>query len=68
MSDPCPDNGDHLRVILFVSTIGGSVSPLVAGYIFDISGGYQIVFLITIAVGIVGLVMAWLLKPKAITC
>jgi MFS family permease len=54
-------------VILFISTIGGAVSPLIAGYIFDISGGYQVVFLITIGISIAGLIMAWLLRPR-VTC
>ena len=57
-------HGAITGVILFISTIGGAVSPLIAGYIFDISGGYQVIFLITIGIGIAGLIMAWLLRTR----
>jgi MFS family permease len=59
-------HGAITGVILFISTIGGAISPLVAGYIFDLSSGYQLTFLITIGICIVGLVMAWLLKSGPI--
>jgi MFS family permease len=47
--------------LLFVSTIGGTVGPLVAGYIFDASGQYQLAFLVITGLCIVGLALALLL-------
>jgi len=49
--------------IEFVSTIFGVTSPIVAGLIFDITGSYQLAFLISAAVGIIGLILTLLLKP-----
>ena len=43
--------------------IGAAVGPYMAGYIFDITGSYQRVFLISAALGIVGLIFAALLRP-----
>ncbi len=49
--------------IEFVSTIFGAASPIVAGLIFDITGSYQLAFLIGAATGIIGLILTLLLKP-----
>lgn len=54
--------GTITGAIMFISTIGGAVGPLVAGYIFDISNQYFLAFITTIVVCIIGLVMACLLK------
>jgi len=49
--------------IEFISTIFGAASPIVAGLIFDITGSYQLAFLISAATGIIGLILTLLLKP-----
>ncbi len=56
-------HGAVLGMIHFGSTIGGSISPLVTGRFFDITGSYQIPFFIFAVVSILGLVLASLLKP-----
>jgi MFS family permease len=55
--------GVILGIILFASTIGGSIGPIVAGRIFDMTGSYQIAFMICIAAAIAGLVLAIFIRP-----
>ena len=56
-------HGLVLGVINLGFTIGGSLGPLIAGYIFDVTGSYYLAFLISAAVGIVGLILAVVLRP-----
>jgi len=56
-------HGLILGVINLGFTIGGSLGPLIAGYIFDITGSYQLAFLIGAIVGIVGFILAAVLRP-----
>jgi predicted MFS family arabinose efflux permease len=44
-------------------TLGASIGPFLAGYIFDTTGSYQIAFLVSAAVGILGLILTILLRP-----
>ncbi len=44
-------------------TIGGAIGPFFTGYIFDVTGSYQLSFLLCAAVGIAGLVSSVLLRP-----
>jgi len=44
-------------------TIGSAIGPLLAGYIFDVTGSYQSAFLVCAGIGIVGLVFTLLLTP-----
>lgn len=44
-------------------TIGCTVGPIVAGYIFDVSLSYRLAFLVSIAFGILGLVFTLALQP-----
>lgn len=55
--------GAILGIIMFASTIGGGIGPVVAGRIFDITGSYQMAFMICITVAIVGLILAVFLRP-----
>jgi MFS family permease len=43
-------------------TIGASVGPLVTAYIFDVTGKYQLAFIILAAVGIIGLIFTLFLR------
>ena len=56
-------HGVILGVTAFGFTVGGAVGPILAGRIFDIFGGYQIAFLICAVVGILGIILAWQLRP-----
>jgi MFS family permease len=55
--------GVILGIIIFASTIGGSIGPVVAGRIFDITGSYQIAFMICVTVTIAGLILAIFIRP-----
>ncbi len=44
-------------------TSGAAIGPLLAGYIFDLTGSYQLAFLISAVIAVVGLISTVLLKP-----
>ncbi len=44
-------------------TGGAAIGPLVMGYIFDLTGSYQMAFPICAALGVVGLISAAVLRP-----
>jgi MFS family permease len=44
-------------------TIGASLGPLVMGFVFDLTGGYKIAFLICTFVAVLGLIFAIALRP-----
>jgi MFS family permease len=50
-------------MVLFSGTIGGSVGPLMTGYIFDLTGSYRAAFIVLTALAIMGLVLIILLRP-----
>jgi MFS family permease len=55
--------GAILGITIFGSTIGGSIGPVVAGRIFDITGSYQVAFMICVAVAIAGLILTIFIRP-----
>ncbi len=59
--------GSILGAITFGFTIGAGFSPLIAGYIFDVTDSYQGAFLLFAAVGIIGLILAAVLRPTTKT-
>jgi len=44
-------------------TVGGAIGPLLTGYIFDVTGSYQMAFLIAAIIGIVSIILVILIKP-----
>lgn len=56
-------HGVIFGVIVFVGTIGAAISPILAGYIFDVTHSYQIAFLILAAFSIIGLTLTILIRP-----
>ena len=58
-------HGAVLGSIIFAATIAGSVGAYLAGYIFDITSSYQIVWPICSVLTVVGIILTSLLKPPA---
>jgi MFS family permease len=56
-------HGALFGLIWFCGTLGGSIGPLLTGYLFDATGSYQIAFFILIAFGLMGLALIGVLSP-----
>jgi MFS family permease len=50
-------------IVIFSSTIGGAIGPILAGHIFDVTRSYQAVFYILAGLSITGLILTASLKP-----
>ena len=55
--------GGIFGVVIFGGTIGGAAGPLLAGYIFDRAGNYNLVFVILSVVAAAGFLLVTALKP-----
>ncbi len=58
-------HGMLFGTVLFCGTIGGSIGPLLTGYIFDIAGSYQIAFIILTTLAIIGFLLIAILGLPA---
>jgi MFS family permease len=56
-------HGVIFGIVLFSGMVGGAVGPLLAGFLFDTSGTYEVVFLILTGFATLGLLMAFVLRP-----
>ena len=56
-------HGLILGVINLGVTTGGAVGPFIAGYIFDVTGSYQLAFLVSAVASIIGFILAVMLRP-----
>ena len=52
-------------IVIFSSTLGGAIGPFMAGYIFDVTQSYKIVFLILAGLCTIALLLTASLKPIA---
>ena len=50
-------------MILFCGTIGGSLGPIVAGLIFDLTGSYRTAFILLAIMALIGLFLVALMRP-----
>ena len=57
--------GTIVGVVMFSFTIGGAIGPVLAGRIFDMTGGYNPAFRVCAAVGITGIILSALLRPTS---
>jgi MFS family permease len=55
--------GVMTAIFSFSYCVGGAVGPVLAGYIFDVSGSYQWAFLLCLAAVVVALLISLSLKP-----
>lgn len=56
-------HGAILGMVHFGAIVGGAASPLLAGKVFDMTGSYQVPFVLIAMVCVLGLVMAALIRP-----
>lgn len=56
------NHGLIFGILVFIITIGGGIGPLVAGYIFDLSGSYYILPLVLLVVSTTSSILISLLK------
>ncbi len=56
-------HGAILGLVSCGFTIGGAIGPFMAGYIFDVTGSYEVSFLVCGACGVVGFILAAMLRP-----
>jgi MFS family permease len=57
-------HGEISGAIMCISSIGCAVGPLAAGYAFDVYGKYLAAFIITLALCLIQLALAWYLKSR----
>ena len=55
-------HGAIFGTVLFAFTIGAAIGPLSAGRAYDITGGYQLAFLMFAVLSVISLILAFLLK------
>ena len=55
--------GSLLGIVVSIGITISALGPLLAGYIFDVTGGYNLAFLIMLALASIGLVLSIILKP-----
>jgi len=56
-------HGAIFGIVYFSCTVGGTIGPVLAGYIFDVVGSYQSVFFACVALSIVTILLTVFLKP-----
>jgi len=59
-------HGVILGVVIFISTIGGAIGPVLAGYMFDVTGSYRVIFMLLTGVSMAGAFVSYSL-PKRLT-
>lgn len=50
-------------IVIFSSTLGGAVGPFLAGYMFDLTGSYKLVFIILTVLAAIAIVLTASLTP-----
>ena len=56
-------HGAIFGVTFLWGTIGEAIGPVVAGWVFDVTGSYQWAFLLCAAVSVLGIILSLLLRP-----
>ena len=57
--------GAILGIIELGAAVGGAGGPFLTGWIFDVTGGYVVAFLVSAGVVTTGIVISWLLRPNS---
>ena len=56
-------HGAILGASVFGFSLGGSIGPLLAGYMFDVIGNYQLAFVVFAILSLLSIILTLLLKP-----
>ena len=56
-------HGVRFGFVLFFGTLGGTIGPLLSGRIFDVTGSYDIAFIVLIGFAMFGLLLSSVLRP-----
>lgn len=56
-------HGAIFGAVAFGGTIGGAFGPVIFGRIFDVTGSYQLAFLLSAVISIIAIIVALFLKP-----
>jgi MFS family permease len=56
-------HGVLFGIVLFSGNVGGAISPILAGHIFDVTGSYRIIFLVLAVAAAIGFLLVTLLRP-----
>ena len=56
-------HGISFGSVMFGMTLGMGFGPMMTGYIFDVTGSYQLAFLILAILNVIGLILVLCLKP-----
>jgi MFS family permease len=48
---------------VFTSAIGSAVGPVIAGFLFDLTGKYSMAFILCLIVSLIAFLAVWLLRP-----
>ena len=57
-------HGELFGIVTFVSTFGAAAGPVLAGFVFDATGSYQMVFRILTGVSVAGLICSISLSKR----
>lgn len=57
-------HGTLFGIVSFSGAVGGAISPLLVGYIFDITHSYRLGFMLLIMLSIIGLMLTASLRPS----
>jgi MFS family permease len=60
-------HGAILGASVFGFSLGGSIGPLLAGYMFDVIGNYQLAFVVFAILSLLSIILTLLLKPAGST-
>jgi MFS family permease len=58
------EHGIILGAVIFSTTIGGSIGPFTAGYVFDLTRTYSVVFTGLAATSLIALALTTTLAPR----
>ena len=56
-------HGALFGIVAFSGTVGGAIGPILAGLVFDMTGSYQLIFLVLIGLAAVSLMLTLSLRP-----